>query len=274
MSSRPRRVRRVARAVLGGTFDRFHVGHEALLAAAFRVGRTVAVGVTTPAYLAAHRKPLAERIQPYRTRVSAVRRYLRGAFPRRGWEVVPLTDAFGRSTGADVGALIVSEETVAGGRAVNALRRRLGRRPVPVVVVPTVRAQDLEPVSSRRIRAGTIDRNGRRRAPLGVGVSAPDPDVRDTVIGALRRTFRAPAVADAERTGPRSRRLSAGQRAKRAAVGRDLGIGVTRSRRATWSVVAVPRRDPSGLREAHGRGGGALKRALARMFVARGAKPR
>ncbi len=243
-------------AVLGGTFDHFHVGHAALLDTAFRVGRTVSVGVTTDRYLALHPKPEPETLQPYAARARAVRRYLAARHPADRFRTVPLDDRFGRSVGEGVDRLVVSAETVGGARAVNAERRRLGRRPLPVVVVPLVLADDLEPVSARRIRAGTIDRHGRRCSPIRVGVEVEDDRDRAAARLAVRRVFRSSRVDSRPAARPTGRRTAAARATRLArdgAIGRDLGVGVARDPRGGWavaessrSVALAPRRVLSG----------------------------
>ncbi|MGP8073201.1 MAG: pantetheine-phosphate adenylyltransferase [Thermoplasmata archaeon] len=180
---------RFARAVLGGTFDHLHVGHEALLATAFRLGRTVAIGVTTDAYLASHPKPGRGRIQPFAVRRRALARWLERTFPGHPFEVRPLENRFGGSVERGVSVLVVSADTVEGGRAVNQERRRRGVREVPVAVVPLVLADDLRPLSSRRIRAGEVDRNGRRRADLPIRLDVGDRRDVPWATGAIRSVF-------------------------------------------------------------------------------------
>jgi pantetheine-phosphate adenylyltransferase len=182
-------VRRFRLAVLGGTFDHLHVGHHALLASAFRVGETVAIGLTTDRFVTKHPKPDPTRIQPFFARRAALTRWIGRNFPGREWRVVPLEDPFGRSVDPEVEALIVSPDTVAGGRAVNQERRRLGRVPIPLIVVPLALADDLEPVSSRRVRAGAIGTNGRRFTSIDVAVSVSDPRDLSAATRAVRRVF-------------------------------------------------------------------------------------
>jgi pantetheine-phosphate adenylyltransferase len=228
-------VGRYRLVALGGTFDRLHVGHEALLATAFRLGRTVAVGVTSSGYLARHPKPGRQAIQPEATRRRALVRWLTARYPASRFRVVALRDGFGGSTEEGVDALVVSAETVAGGRAVNRERRRLGRRPIPIVVVPLVLADDLEPVSSRRIRAGEIDREGHRRAPIAIGLAVVDADARTRAEQALRAAFprlRLRPVAAAA-TGRRSAAL-AHRLAARALRGNDLGLALLPVGRGAW----------------------------------------
>jgi pantetheine-phosphate adenylyltransferase len=181
-------ARRVRTAVLGGTFDRLHDGHRALLDAAFRSAARVGIGLTSDSYLRAHPKPHPERIRPYEARRRALLRYLREQFPPGSYWVVPLDAPFGRSVEPGVDILVVSEETRAGARAVNRERRRRrlpGRR---VVVVPIARGPDLRPIEGRRIRDGDIDGRGRRRTPLRIGLSCPSAS-RDALEGALRSGF-------------------------------------------------------------------------------------
>jgi len=193
-------VRRYRLAVLGGTFDHLHIGHHALLASAFRVGVTVAIGLTTDRFIAGHPKPDGARIQPFVVRRAALSRWIRRNFPGRRYRVVPLEDRFGRSIEPDVGVLVVSHETLAGGRAVNRERRRLGRRPIPLVVVPLALADDLEPVSSRRVRAGSIGTSGQRFAPIEVNLAVGDPRDLGPSSRAVRRVF--PQARIVETPGP------------------------------------------------------------------------
>lgn len=182
-------MRRHRHAVLGGTFDHLHRGHAALLDTAFRVGQRVSIGLITDGYLAQHPKPLAERIQPFSVRRQVLHRWLRRHYPRRTWRTVPLNDGFGRSIEAGVDVLVVSSDTRAGGRAVNVERRRRGRPRIPLVAVPLVLADDLAPLSARRVRAGVVDARGRRTAPLAVRLAAPDARSRAELERAVRRAF-------------------------------------------------------------------------------------
>jgi len=233
-------VPRYPHAVLGGTFDHFHVGHAALLDSAFQAGYSVSVGVTTDRFVSAHPKPFSSRIQPYARRRRAVLRWVRWHYPRRTVRLVPLANPFGRSVEDGVDVLVVSADTLAGGRAVNDERRRLGRRPVPLRVVPVVLADDLGPVSSRRIRSGEIDRFGRRLAPLRVGVGVADAEDRHVVARAVRAAFPSatvvclgPAMRDRRtETGTLARKL-----ARRAVRSRELALGVARAAAGGWQIV-------------------------------------
>ena len=219
---------RFGRAVLGGTFDRLHVGHVALLAVAMATGRRVAIGITTARFLRLHPKPEGPAIQSYAIRRHALDRWLSTHYPRSRYALTPLEDPFGGSVGPGVDALVVSAETAKGGGRVNRERRRRGLRPVPIVIVPLVLADDLRPVSSRRIRAGEIDRLGRRRIPIDVGVAVERRGDRVPAERAIRRTFPRARIrfVPVRRAGPgvaarRARRLAA-----RARGHRELGLAI------------------------------------------------
>ncbi len=156
--------RRHGVAILGGTFDHLHRGHAALLAAAFARAERVRIGLTTAAFLRAHPKPWPDRIEPYATRRRRLARFLSAHWPARRWSIVALHDPWGASVEPGPDLLVVSDETRTALRAIRTERRRRGLPPLAVAVVPTVRAADGRPIASRRIRAGTIDRAGRRRA--------------------------------------------------------------------------------------------------------------
>jgi pantetheine-phosphate adenylyltransferase len=215
-------TRRVGRAVLGGTFDHLHVGHESLLETAFHVGRTVAIGITTGRYLAEHPKPDGHPLQPYGIRRRVLTAWLRNHHPGARWTVVPIDDRFGGSVAPGVDVLVVSADTIAGGRAVNAERRRRGLPLVPVVIVPLALADDLLPVASRRIRAGVIDRDGHRRTAIQVRLRAADAADRRAATRAILHAF------------PRATVVVGSRKARRDA---DLAVDLTRSRGGGWRVV-------------------------------------
>jgi pantetheine-phosphate adenylyltransferase len=198
---------RARRAVLGGTFDRLHEGHLALLDAAFAAAPEVHIGLTTDRYLAEHPKPLAGRIRPYAQRYRDLRRTLTARYPGARSRLVPIDDRFGGSLRPGLDLLVLSEETASGGRAVNRARARRGLPPLQLVVIPRVLAEDLGPIEGRRIRAREIDRRGRRLGPLEIAVSADTP----TLARALRALARS--------VWPRRRlRRSLGRRGRRVGV--------------------------------------------------------
>ncbi|GBC75530.1 hypothetical protein HRbin06_00848 [archaeon HR06] len=63
-------------------------------------------------------------------------------------------------------AIVVSEETKERAKYLNKLRRERGLKPLKIVVVEMVKAEDGLRISSSRIRRGEIDEEGRRLIKL------------------------------------------------------------------------------------------------------------
>ena len=143
---------------VGGTFNRLHVGHRALLQAAADVGDLVRVGVTTDPLVARARGPAAG-VRPYRERAADVRRLCREIAPGRA-TVVPLSDALEPVRRPEFDAIVVSPETLPTAELINAKRRARGARALKIVVVPLVQAFDGRAISSTRVAAGEIDGEG------------------------------------------------------------------------------------------------------------------
>jgi len=152
--------RRVGVVCLGGTFDHFHVGHEALLLKAFEVGEKVVIGVTSDPFVEAMGK--RHSIQPYNDRVEAVRLFLRKQGVESRAVFVPLDDPYGpAATDSEIDGIVVSEETAPRTEEINEIRRKRGLQPLQVFRINTVLAEDGKRISSTRIRLGEIDREGR-----------------------------------------------------------------------------------------------------------------
>ncbi|MDW8043327.1 MAG: pantetheine-phosphate adenylyltransferase [Nitrososphaerota archaeon] len=150
---------RYRKAGIGGTFDRLHVGHLALLNAAFREAERVFVGLVTDGFATRMGK---RGITSYEDR----RRELEEAVRRHGWagrcEIGELDDPLGPPvTDESFDVVVGSPFTLQNCLRIAAERTSSSRPPIAVEVGPIVLAEDGNPVSSTRIRAGEIDRSGR-----------------------------------------------------------------------------------------------------------------
>jgi len=144
---------------VGGTFDYLHKGHRALLEKAFECGEKVMIGVTTDAFLSKLGKAVHNR---YEERVKKLREYLLTKYPAERFEIQPLDDYFGHQIyREEVEALVASAETASRVEIANRRRVEIGLKPLEVVVVDMVLAEDGKPISSSRIRMGVIDAEGR-----------------------------------------------------------------------------------------------------------------
>ena len=143
----------------GGTFDEIHLGHLALLSKAFQSGDKVIIGVSSDDFAKKRSKKIRH---DYDQRVSHLRKVIAREFGSVDYEIAKLEGEFGPAvTSGDVGALVTSSETRNKADMLNKSRAERGLRPVAVVSVELVNAEDGLPISSTRIRSGEIDSKGR-----------------------------------------------------------------------------------------------------------------
>lgn len=144
----------------GGTFDEIHAGHIALLSKAFEVGHKVIIGVTSDEFAVARKGKKLNH--DFESRVANLRREISERFWNVEFEIAKLDSEFGPAvTTGEVGALVASTETQEIGARLNEIRKKNGLLPAEVIAVDLVKAEDGMPISSTRIRAGEIDREGR-----------------------------------------------------------------------------------------------------------------
>ena len=146
---------------MGGTFDPFHIGHEALIQKAVDVGREVLIGLTTDNRAKQDRQNY--RISSYIDRKSVLDSWLQSQAIHDRVEIVPLEDNWGPAAlGETFDAIIVSKETENMANELNQARKESGIMPLKVIVVPMVGAYDGDRISSSRIRSGEIDSRGNK----------------------------------------------------------------------------------------------------------------
>jgi cytidyltransferase-like protein len=145
----------------GGTFDEIHIGHLALLTKAFEVGKRVVIGVSSDEF-ADRVKGKGKITHSYQQRVAHLRLVIQKNFGDVNYEISKLNTSYGPTViSAEVDALIASSETAKKGSEINEVRSKKGIKPLTVVTVDMIRAEDGNPVSSSRIRTGQIDPQGR-----------------------------------------------------------------------------------------------------------------
>jgi len=143
----------------GGTFDEIHTGHIALVSKAFQAGKKVIIGVSSDEFAKKRGKRLNHKFEE---RVENLKKMIKKEFRNANYEIAKLDGDFGPAVTTDeVGALVASSETRIKGRLLNRMRAKKGLKPVEVIAVEMVRAEDGSPMSSTRIRVGEIDGGGR-----------------------------------------------------------------------------------------------------------------
>ncbi|MEM2529714.1 MAG: phosphopantetheine adenylyltransferase [Candidatus Bathyarchaeia archaeon] len=151
---------------VGGTFDMLHRGHRALLDKAFEIGERVIIGLTSDSFAKRLHKP--HRIDPYGDRMAALEGFLRSRGYWHRATIVELSDPYGPTIeDGDIEALVVSKRTGEKAEEINRIRIAKGLRPLDLIMVDLVRAEDSKPISTTRIRGGIIDREGRLKKASG-----------------------------------------------------------------------------------------------------------
>jgi pantetheine-phosphate adenylyltransferase len=147
----------MARIAVGGTFEPLHAGHKALLTKAAKLSRggELLVGLTSNDMVMNKSHDVAD----YRSRCERVREFIR----LQGIEpvIVMLNDPYGPTIKEDFDHIVVSPETHPVALKINSIRREKSLRPLKIVLVDYVLADDGLPISSTRIKRGEIDANGR-----------------------------------------------------------------------------------------------------------------
>jgi len=139
---------------VGGTFDRLHEGHQRLLNKAFELSDRVLIGVTSDEFARSKGK-----IEPCNRRMSNLKKKLLKYGDK--YSVSRLDDSYGPTIAEeDIEALVVSEETEPTAQEINNIRTNKGMKPLDIITIGMVLAEDGKPISSTRIRKGEIDVTG------------------------------------------------------------------------------------------------------------------
>lgn len=133
-----------------------------MLNKAFDVAEEVLIGVVSDEMIKKDERKVKEFVQTFKERVSGLMRYLEAKGFLRRANIFPLFDFYGPAINdADLDVIIVSQETVKRAHEINEIRLKRGLRRLDVLIIPLIKAEDGEPISSTRIRLGEIDREGR-----------------------------------------------------------------------------------------------------------------
>ena len=141
--------------LIGGTFDRFHAGHLALMATGLSECSSIEVWMTADS-IAQSKDP---RVNPWDVRAMEMKEALGEDAGRVSFHI--LEDSHGPAPShPDATAIVCTDETEDECVEINRLRRKAGLPPLHIIFVRHSLAGDGEPISSSRIRAGEIDREG------------------------------------------------------------------------------------------------------------------
>ncbi|NJE08325.1 phosphopantetheine adenylyltransferase [Thermococcus sp. M39] len=148
-------MKKYKKVVVGGTFDRLHLGHKALLRKAFEVGKYVYIGLTSDEMI--KNKLYAEKILPYEVRLRDLVKFFE-VNGYKNYRIIKIHNAIGFADKLkSLEAIVVSEETYKGALIVNKAREEKGLNPLAIVKIGIVKSKLGYKISSSLIRAGLID---------------------------------------------------------------------------------------------------------------------
>lgn len=149
--------------LIGGTFDRFHAGHLSLMAAGLSKCSSIEAWITSDRM--AHSKD--PRVNPWDARVREMKEALEEDASRVTFHV--LDDNHGPAPAhVDATAIVCTDDTRDECEEINRLREGSDLSPLHIISVAHVAAWDGESISSSRIRAGEIDRDGQPWIPESI----------------------------------------------------------------------------------------------------------
>ncbi len=146
-------TKKYSKVAVGGTFDKFHEGHKLLLEKAFQIGEKVLIGVTSDEF-----GGMKGEIEPCSVRMSNLNSLIKD---KQNYLLARLEEHYGPTVDDEsIDAIVVSPETEPTALKINQIRLEKGMKPLDIITIGMVLAQDGKPISSTRIRKGEIDSHG------------------------------------------------------------------------------------------------------------------
>ncbi|MCC7563964.1 MAG: phosphopantetheine adenylyltransferase [Methanobacterium sp.] len=146
--------KKYGKVAIGGTFDKFHEGHRLLIEKAFQIGEHVLIGVTSDEF-----GGIKGEIEPCDVRMSNLNSLIKD---RSNYHLARLEEHYGPTIDdASIDAIVVSPETEPTALKINQIRQKKEMKPLDIITIGMVMAQDGKPISSTRIRRGEIDSCGK-----------------------------------------------------------------------------------------------------------------
>jgi len=144
------------RVVVGGTFETLHKGHRALLKKAFNLGKVV-IGLTSNSFAWKMKK---RKVADFQIRKKQLTDFILKNFSAKP-KIVKIENKFGFTRLKNFDFIAVSPETYPAALEINKERKRRKRKPIKIVKINFVLAEDKKPISSTRILKGEINSEGK-----------------------------------------------------------------------------------------------------------------
>lgn len=146
-------------SALGGTFDHLHAGHHAFLRFSLAHSSRLILGLADGKLL--QTKAYRHHIQSYEERQKELEKFFSEENRLKDVEIVRLLDPFGpTATDPSLEALFITPMTMQGVPGIQEARAQRGLSPLAVETAAMVLDKQGEHLSSTRIRAGEVARDG------------------------------------------------------------------------------------------------------------------
>ena len=133
-----------------------HKGHKAFLRKAFELGE-VTIGLTSNKMAAGLRR---EEVKDFKDRKKELEDSIVEDFSAKA-KIIKIEDKFGPTLEEDFDYIVVPPSTYPTAVLINQERQKRKRKPIEIVKIEFVLADDGKPISSARILKGEIDRQGK-----------------------------------------------------------------------------------------------------------------
>jgi pantetheine-phosphate adenylyltransferase len=144
------------KVIVGGTFDLLHAGHKALLRRAFELGEVYLGLVSDKMAKETKNRPVGNFVTRKKELADFIKKEL-GQTPR----IFEINDKFGSALSEDFDYIVASPETYLSALEINRQRQKMNKKPIEIVKIDYVLAEDGQPISSTRIYSGQISREGK-----------------------------------------------------------------------------------------------------------------
>jgi pantetheine-phosphate adenylyltransferase len=145
---------------LGGTFDRFHKGHESFIYNAFLISEKVLIGITSDTYLLKNKEK--DFFEKFEIRKKSLISFLKKKDFFEKAEIIAINNKYGPTLrDRSIDAIFVSSKDVKIAEKINLKREKNKLKKLKIVLAAMVLAEDTQKISSKRIRNGEINRQGR-----------------------------------------------------------------------------------------------------------------
>jgi pantetheine-phosphate adenylyltransferase len=144
------------KVIIGGTFDGLHAGHKALLKKAFELGE-VSIGLVSDEMA---QKTKLRPVGIFEKRKKELSDFIEKDAGRSA-TIFKIDDKFGPTLKKDFDFIVVSPETYENALQINVERQKTNKKPMEIIKIDQVLAEDGKPISSTRIYNGEIDREGK-----------------------------------------------------------------------------------------------------------------